>query len=777
MASLVILFSTFTAPTSLADIQAEWQFDLEADLNQPSAVRVSSQGKAYVLDGLNGRVVIFDRDGNQVGVFSAPPASPLSLPMDLQLFQDQVIVADSGNHRLLIFNAKGDYQQALPLSSEGLERQPEPTGLAIIDGVVYWSDRANSRICATELQTGDQLRCWGEFGTHEGEFRYPFMLSTDKDNYLYIVDVLNGRIQVFNERGRSFGALERFGVKADSLLRPNGISLEKHEYMLVSDAYSGNILQFNGRSFAGMLKDQGGNAVQFDQPVGIERWRDRLYVVEMSRHRVRVLRIEKQENQAPDPARAYFSQPIRRDCVTCHLGWSEQYKLPAGEVDPAPPEGTKRMCMSCHHGAVIDSRMSLGSGAQHPDYYHPLKDDYFNDDVEREDQLADSFPMLEGDVPYCGSCHTPHRFGEEETGLGHGHENLWMRDTNQDSKICSQCHESLYAEGEEAARKMGVHPVSINLEEPVEIAGTTVERLNCHSCHRAHGGKQESALLVVSNENIGELCAACHERHHADSLKQARRKGVHPLNVELEQVVNIADREITQVDCLSCHSVHGGIAHTPSLIVDDNDGQLCESCHEDSLAVIDTDHDLRLSASESHNLLEESPETAGVCGTCHSMHRGGTDYPYLSVGDELPEDADSSHLARDRLCMGCHREQGIGEKRVIEDYTHPYQDLVMHSDLESMPLLDAEEKIESTGQIACITCHDPHTWSPRHSDRPLTKRESTDRDEDGTVLDSFLRREQIQNSFCVDCHGLETRIKYKFYHDQRGRPDKAKYLR
>jgi predicted CXXCH cytochrome family protein len=484
----------------------------------------------------------------------------------------------------------------------------------------------------------------------------------------------------------------------------------------------------------------------------------------------------KREDQPLDLAAAYFSQPTRRDCVTCHLSWSEDYQLPRGEVDPLPPVGSKRMCMSCHHGAVIDSRLSLGGGAQHPDYYHPSKDDYFSGDEEREDPLAESFPLVEGNEPYCGSCHTPHRFGEEETGLTHGRENLWMRESNQDSEICRGCHESLFVEGAQQAREKGIHPVAMDLDEPVQIEGAEVERLNCHSCHRAHGGEQESELLVVSKEAIGQLCATCHERHDAEDLEDARRKGVHPVNMELDEAVTIADRELSRVDCLSCHSVHGGIEDTPSLVVEHKEGQLCDACHEDTVTVIDTDHDLRASATESQNLLEESPAVAGVCGSCHTLHRGTNEQPYLGVGDELPKGWESSHLARDRLCLGCHRDKGISEKRVIEDYSHPYKDLVMRSDKESMPLLDAEEKSDSMGQIGCITCHDPHIWSPRDTISGHTPPVASDKDRDDTVIDSFLRMEKIQESFCVDCHGLETRIKYKYYHDDRARPNKAEYL-
>jgi predicted CXXCH cytochrome family protein len=774
--SFSLLCLLFFAPVTLAAIQVEWLFDLEASLDQPSSVRVSDKGMTYVLDGLNGRVVMFDQTGRSTDSFSAPVNSPLELPMDLQLFEDQVIVADSGNHRLVVFSSKGDYLRSIPLLKRSKEFTPVPTGLAIIDGVVYWSDRANSQICSNSLASGEQLRCWGEFGSQEGDFRYPFMMAKDRDHYLHVVDVLNGRIQVFNERGRSFGALERFGVEDDALLRPNGIALLE-KTLLVSDAYSGRILQFTGRSFDTLLSDQNGEVLQFSQPVGIAQWRDRLYVVEMERHRVRVFKISNVEGESTSRSnKDFFTQPTRRDCVTCHLSWSESYQASPGEAHPVLPVGSRRMCMSCHHGAVIDSRLSLGQGKQHPDYYHPAKDDYFISGVEREDTMPEHYPMVEDQVLYCGTCHTPHRFDEEDTGLSHGRKNLWMRDPIQESEICKQCHDSLFAEGEEEARKRGVHPVLVDMEKSVKINGATVDRVTCESCHRVHGGEVESASLVVSDAKIGELCATCHERHHADGLDESREKGVHPVNLELDEPVTLSDREISTVDCLSCHSVHGGVAHTPSLVEEHKDGQLCKVCHEEAMAVIDTDHDLRLTAKDSHNLLGQSPKEAGVCGSCHSMHRGTAEQPYINIGDKLAGGTKASHIARDRLCEACHREEGIDEKHVVVDYSHPYKDLVMHSDPEKMPLLDQEGKSAESGEIACITCHDPHRWSLSDEDQPVSE-SSEDQERHGSVLDSFLRQAHTEDGFCTDCHGLETRIKYKYYHDKRSRPGRADYLK
>jgi sugar lactone lactonase YvrE len=763
-----------------AAMHANRLFDLQADFEQPTAVRVSDQGEAYVLDGVNGRVVKFNAEGKLIASISAPEGESLSLPMDLTLYQNQIIVADSGNHRLVIFSSEGELKKTIPLAKGEQRFEPVPVGLTVIEDVVYWSDRANSTLCSNALSTGKTLKCWGGFGSQEGEFRYPFMMSTDQDDYLYVVDVLNGRVQIFNHRGRSFGSVARFGVTENSLLRPNGITLGQDEQMLISDAYTGRILQFRGRSFTGLIADESGKTLIFEQPVGIARWQDRLYVVEMGTDRVRVMKLtSSMSDEASVETGAHFTQPTRQDCVTCHLTWSEDYRPEVGEAEPMPPVGTDKMCMSCHHGAVVDSRVMLGTGAQHPDYYHPDKQKKFAEIDMRDDSMPEEYPYVEENIPYCGTCHTPHRFGEEDTGLTQQDENLWLRGENQDSGICRQCHESLFSENEEEAREKGIHPVSLDLEETVEINGKKLDRLNCESCHAVHGGGEGSASLVVSNEEIGSLCAACHTRHNAESLEEAREKGVHPVNIELDEPVEIDNQEITKLDCLSCHSVHEGHKQTASLKLDHANGEICEACHESAMAVLNSDHDLRLSAADSQNVLQQTPEEAGICGACHSMHQNKEKEPMLSVAAIPPEDLKQSHIHRDKLCENCHHDPGIGKQRVVEDYTHPYQDLVMRSDPKSMPLLDGAEQVEESGEIACITCHDPHLWSAWESE--MRKKDahsgSEDTDQDGTIMNSFLREKNIGESFCVECHGIETRIKYKYYHDQRSRPQRAEYLR
>jgi len=286
-----------------------------------------------------------------------------------------------------------------------------------------------------------------------------------------------------------------------------------------------------------------------------------------------------------------------------------------------------------------------------------------------------------------------------------------------------------------------------------------------------HEGTVGTELFPDKIKEAEELCIDCHQRQHAKDDKEAKKKGIHPMNIEMDEVVKIAGQEIKTIGCLSCHSIHSGKKNTPSLLEEHKNGQLCENCHEGKQQVVGTDHDLRVTAKKSQNQQEELPLHSGVCGSCHTLHKGSVDAPFLSSVvplDKQIRDKTAPHLKRDELCLNCHQKEGLGKDKEIVDYGHPYQDMILASDETVMPVVTTEDElIEPKGVIACVTCHEPHTWEPvikQHEKKvnllDFTQQENTE----GNVINSFLRRKGVNDTFCVDCHGIEALSKYKYYH-------------
>ena len=53
---------------------------------------------------------------------------------------------------------------------------------------------------------------------------------------------------------------------------------------------------------------------------------------------------------------------------------------------------------------------------------------------------------------------------------------------------------------------------------------------------------------------------------------------------------------------------------------------------------------------------------------------------------------------------------------------------------------------------------------PEFTEDQVIKADKLEKNDSGNILSSFLRNKEIQNSFCKNCHGIETKIKYKYYH-------------
>jgi sugar lactone lactonase YvrE len=113
--------------------------DASRDLfNQPSAIFIAANGDIYVADGyVNSRIVHFSKDGEFISIIGGAKGSG---PGQLQLVhgiavdsKGRIIVGDSDNKRISVFDKDGKFVETWPFPSRG--------GLLIMaDDTVYSSD-------------------------------------------------------------------------------------------------------------------------------------------------------------------------------------------------------------------------------------------------------------------------------------------------------------------------------------------------------------------------------------------------------------------------------------------------------------------------------------------------------------------------------------------------------------------------------------------------------------------------------------------------------------
>lgn len=266
----------------------------EKAFRQPTDVAVGVSSQIYVLDGMNGRVVVFGPEGEHLFSFAAPGSEPGELHMAVGIGtapDGRVFVADTGNHRIQVFSPDGGFLRAFRLKTGG---KADPTDVlpSSFRDYCYVSDNDNHEVQVYDGCNGQLLFAWGKRGAGRGEFRYPATLAMDADHHVYVVDVMNARLQSFDSQGKHGWEVATWGFGPSGLFRPKGVAVDAEGKILVSDSYMGWVKVFRGTGdFEGVIGTPAGEPRKFTTPASIATDRlGRICVVETRPSRVSVLR-------------------------------------------------------------------------------------------------------------------------------------------------------------------------------------------------------------------------------------------------------------------------------------------------------------------------------------------------------------------------------------------------------------------------------------------------------------------------------------------------------
>jgi hypothetical protein len=109
-----------------------------------------------------------------------------------------------------------------------------PRGIAFDENYLYVADRSNHRIQKFSLD-GTFITKWGTFGSGNGQFDNPTGIAI-YDNEIYVTDRDNDRIQVFDNDGNFQSVLSiSVGTSAGELDRPKDIIFDSSGYLYITD--------------------------------------------------------------------------------------------------------------------------------------------------------------------------------------------------------------------------------------------------------------------------------------------------------------------------------------------------------------------------------------------------------------------------------------------------------------------------------------------------------------------------------------------------------------
>jgi DNA-binding beta-propeller fold protein YncE len=290
----------FTVPAfAIRLINAHLLFEIKGGFDKPTDVSVSKSGLVYIVDGVNNKIKVFNRKGRLVYDFGREGSgksefrSPLGMDIDNK---GRLYIADSGNHRVQILEAKGGFIAEIRLPGDS-NHPADPTDVVVDNGnnKVYVVDNDNHHLLAYDLATLELIKTYGSYGADRDRFRYPFFAALGKEKSLYVVDVINTRVQVVNSQGTFIAEIGRWGVEKGEFFRPKGVAIDKNNRVYVSDSYMGVIQVFEptGEFYAALGDPATGKVRRFRTPMGmfIDR-ENRLYVVETLANKVSVYQLQ-----------------------------------------------------------------------------------------------------------------------------------------------------------------------------------------------------------------------------------------------------------------------------------------------------------------------------------------------------------------------------------------------------------------------------------------------------------------------------------------------------
>ena len=291
------------------------------------------------------------------------------------------------------------------------------------------------------------------------------------------------------------------------------------------------------------------------------------------------------------------------------------------------PNGSSRLCLSCHDGTValgsVNTRttaiamqngvttMPAGLNNLGTDLSgdHPISFVYDSALTAKDPQIKDPSTLtgkvrLDGSGRLqCTACHDPHnnQFGK------------FLVVDNTASALCLNCHNLVDWTG-------SAHATASQMATPVPTSGAltgkrqtklkaaTVAENGCANCHVPHfaGGKQQLMKAALPEQN----CFPCHSGGKPgikDVAADFKKFSVHPITQNAgahnsrENVVNPATRHVT---CADCHNPHAtaathanqakaagplrgvvGLNAAGAVIPNPNrEYELCFRCHADSAA-------------------------------------------------------------------------------------------------------------------------------------------------------------------------------------------------
>jgi len=273
----------------------------------PWAVAVAEDGSFYVPETYGYRLLKFNSSGVQQWAIGDPGGwgdendQFSSLEGGLAIASNgKILVPDSGNDRIQIFNPDGTFDSTFGSYGTGNNQFKYPVGIAVspLNGDIFVADWDNHRIQVydSNFTWQTQLGVTGTSGSSSTLFNHPYDVTVDKDGNIYVADYENYRVQKCTLSGGGYSCTTFAGVTGTidddgsfNYLMPISVAVDGENRVYVADDWNNRVQVFDpsGAYLTSIGGSWGSDSGEFRASVGIDIDKDgNVYVSDFRNNRV-----------------------------------------------------------------------------------------------------------------------------------------------------------------------------------------------------------------------------------------------------------------------------------------------------------------------------------------------------------------------------------------------------------------------------------------------------------------------------------------------------------
>jgi predicted CXXCH cytochrome family protein len=545
--------STGKAQAELATFLFGVEPDAPIGLIKPLDV-IAADDELWVCDGALQAVLRWMPDSNilEAAPLVDPPTGPVAITADVR--GDRLIAGENGAVVRHSTQGRPTVHYTPPVASEY-----RVGGIACIGEEVWVSNVRAHRIEVFDAASGVHRRSIGQRGRGPLEFGFPLDLTVGRDGNIYVVDMLNARVQVLDRAGGWVRDIGGPGDRIGKFGRPKAVAIGPDGTVFVVDAASQCVHAFDEDGRA--LLTFGGTPDREDAlvlPAGITIWTGKLdaarelpsgfqpaYYVLVAEQIVRPgLRVYAWSGSRtpPEPTGpkgressvrlvASVENPHWRPdrCTACHARTDGAPRA----IDASKVDG---LCLSCHDGKkAIDEAHPIGRPGR-----------------TASTQVPVDWPLV-GERLGCLTCHDIRKHCKTTASRPLDNPALVRGfDAHNPLTTCTTCHIS---------REWRVNP------HRSDVAGMSAAAA-CGFCHVSTPRSMESGWVFdgALRDSPSQLCQSCHTMH-ADPAPQGHLGAVVSQPMLQTMIEGERDRGIRDV------------SDRPQLLPLDNGRVACSTCH------------------------------------------------------------------------------------------------------------------------------------------------------------------------------------------------------